>query len=987
MSKVEWDLPARQSLPPSGAAGHGVTSKRHSGRADSPPSDSPPVRFAVLGALQAWRGQEELDLGPRQQRSILALLLINSGQPVGLERIVATLWGDSPPSSAVNVIHKYVGVIRRVLEPELRPREGGRWLSRQSGGYRFDADEDTCDLLRFRSLRRSARKEEHDGDGGKALRLVIEALALWRGSCSTGLGLDPARQTAFNAIDRERLDASIQAADLALRHGGAELVLPLLRSSIQSDFLNEALQARYILLLAAAGQQAEAVSALQTIRTQLRHDLGIDPGSELREAQERVLRQQVPSFGSLAESSDDAVIEPATALDLPPIRPVVAPAELPQDLPAFAGRADELTETSTFIDGRISEAVAVVAIDGMAGIGKSTFAVRLAHRLAGDLPEAQLYLNLHGFSPDQTASLTSADALRYLLTALGAPAAAIPDSVEERSRLYRSLLAGKQAVVVLDNARDVEQVRPLLPGSPGALVIVTSRNSLAGLVATDGAHLVTLGLLSPAASREALVKRLGAERVEAEPEAADELIAQSGHLPLALAIIGARAAARPMFSLSALAAELRDIERSLDAFGITDSVISPRTVFSWSYRLLSDDAATLFRLLSQHPGMDVTVHSCANLVGTDFRRGRMLVAELAEASLILEHAPGRFTMHDLIQAYAKELCLSVDSADDRRQAFRRLFDFYLQSSYQAQTVLRPLREPIPPAPPRPGVTTGEVPTSYDLAMAWFAAERSVLNCLIEETATRHPDLPVWQIVIAMQQFYHWCGFLHDWWNSCTSALAAAESVDDLPGQGHVHRSLAGACWYLGKKEQALDHLRQAQEIYKNLGYTTEHAYIHLNLGEIYNNQNMPAEGKRNLEIALSLLQGVGNLRGIALAIKGIGFAQNMMGDFESATASLRRSAEIARSIDIPHEEADSLAHLGQVFSRTGRHDEAVSYIQRALDILRPVGHPVLEVQILRALARAYDRAGDSAAARDARLRADAISARLGLAAVGPDAGP
>ena len=379
----------------------------------------------------------------------------------------------------------------------------------------------------------------------------------------------------------------------------------------------------------------------------------------------------------------------------------------------------------------------------MAGIGKTTFALHWAHHVAKHFEDGQLYLNLHGFDSSASA-LTPADALGTLLSSLELPAGHIPDDLDARAGLYRSVLAGKHVLIVLDNARDVDQIRPLLPGSPGCLVIATSRSPMAGLAMTEGARLLTLKLPSVLTAREALERRLGVDRVAAEPEAVEEIIQLCGRLPLALAIVAARAAAHSDFTLASIANNLRRTWGRLDAFATVGVTADARTVFSWSYRHLTPQACRLFRLLPLQPAADIMVAASASLLGDTPETANRLMAELTSTALITEHQPGRYAFHELTRAYAAELSDSTDTDTDRHEALARLLDHYLHSSYAAQVELKPHREPIAPSPPLPGVTPEQF---FDCASAisWFTAEHNVLNasvslaCYGNRAATSEPS--------------------------------------------------------------------------------------------------------------------------------------------------------------------------------------------------------------------------------------------------------
>jgi DNA-binding SARP family transcriptional activator len=688
----------------------------------------------MLGPVRAWRGPVELNLGPNQQRSMLALLLLKANHLVSVDDLIELLWEEQPPASAVNVIHKYIGAIRRLLEPDLEARAAGRWLTRHGPAYRLAVDEDMSDLIFFRRLVRDAGSAFAADQPADALDLLTEALGLRRGACGEGLDLYGRNGERFSTVDHEYVSAVTQAADAALASAQPKRILPLLRQWASSESLNESLQARLMLMLAASGQQALALAHYQKVRERLESELGVDPGLELRAAHITVLRQELPLTAAANAPS-----------------PLVPPAQLPADLPSFAGCQSELSQAAQMLGGDGGgPTVAICVIDGMAGIGKTTFAIHWAHRAARHFQDGQLYLDLRGFDASGTATAPE-DALYALLCSLGVPAGQIPDGLDARAGMYRSVLAGKRVLVVLDNARDVGQVRPLLPGTAGCLVIATSRNPLTGLAMTDGARLVTLNLPSVSTARETLERRLGADRIAAEPGAVEEIIRLCGQLPLALAIVSARAA-HPGFTLDSIAAELRRTHSRLDALGPAGVASDARTVFSWSYHHLSPQAGRLFRLLSLHPAADITAAASASLLGAPPDEANRLMAELTNTSLLTEYRPGRYSFHDLIRAYAAELLESTDPEMDRRAALARLLDHYLQSAQAAHAALKPRRGLTAPGQPRPGVSPEQF-SGYESAMSWFTTERRVLSAAVSVAIDSDVGFPAWQLALTMHHLY------------------------------------------------------------------------------------------------------------------------------------------------------------------------------------------------------------------------------------------
>jgi DNA-binding SARP family transcriptional activator len=630
--------------------------------------------------------------------------MVRANRLVTVDDMVELLWDQDPPGSAVNIIHKYIGGIRRLLEPDLAARASGRWLTRHGDAYRLAADENMSDLMAFRRMAQDGRSAHAAGRPADALDLLLEALGLWRGACGEDLCAGGRSRDYFAAVDREHVAAVTWAADAALASAQPLRVFPLLGQAAADEPLNESLQARLMLVLAATGQQASALAHHQAVRKRLRDELGVDPGADMRAAHGKVLRQEFPATaaGNLA----GCAVTPGSAgpsgrlaarIGSPPRStfPLVPPAQLPADLPAFAGREPQLSQLSEMLspEGKLPGTVVICAIVGMAGIGKTTFAIHWAHRVANRFQDGQLYVNLRGFDPSDHA-VAPADALRTLLCSLGVPAGDIPDGLDARAGMHRSILAGKRILIVLDNARDVQQVRPLLPGSPGCLVIVTSRNPLAGLAMTEGARLLTLSLPSLLTAREVLERSLGPGRVAAEPKAVEDIIELCGRLPLALAAVSARAAVHPDFTLASIAAGLRRTHGRLDAFTAAGGAADARAVFSWSYRHLSPQASRLSRLLPLQPAADITPAASASLLDVPSEEANRLVMELTNAALLTEHRPGRYSLHDLIRAYAKELSESADASAgtpmDRHEALGRPLDHYPLSSYAAQLVLKPI---------------------------------------------------------------------------------------------------------------------------------------------------------------------------------------------------------------------------------------------------------------------------------------------------------
>lgn len=950
-----------------------------------------PVKLSVLGPVRAWHGDVEIDLGPPQQRAILALLLVKAGQPASMTELISLLWPHDPPVSAANVIQRCVGALRRALEPGLAPRANGRWLLRQGGGYRLALDTATLDLLQFRALARQARAALDGQRGADAVPLYVQALQLWRGQCAAGVETD----ASFTTLDQERLAVAQEAADSALRFGGARLLLPALRQAAAGAPLDEPLQARLMLVLAAAGYQAEALGVYRTVARQLADELGMDPTQELRSAYQKVLRQQAtPSQppspqpnGTGADLPDLGVdvsdaVEIADESEQAPA-PLVPLAQLPADLPTFTGRKAELDRLTGLLAAtdRNPSAVRIVAIDGMAGIGKTTLAVHLAHQVAKDYPDGQLYLNLRGFDSSGT-SMTASEALRVFLDALGVGPQRIPAEPEAQAALYRSMLHGRKVLVLLDNARDVEQIRPLLPASSGCLVIITSRNQLTGLITTHAAYPLTVESFSAQDARATLTQRLDPYRLANDNAALDEIVELCAGLPLAVAIVAARATVHSYLPISAIASELRDARTRLDAFSANDPATDIRAVFSWSYELLSPPAARLFRLLSLHAGPDISTAAMASLIGTPEAPTRRLVTELTRARLLVEARPHRFGMHDLIRVYAEELAAETDTEADRISARARLFDFYLHTASRANSIMGPYFIPIDLAAPQPGVAAVDLPSKQH-AVGWFVAEHQVLTAAVRLASDRGFGRHAWQLALIPQQFLQRQGYWHDWESVTRVGLAAAIKADDLTGQAHARRSLAGALHFLGRNDEALTELESTHWLFAELGYTTEHAYLHGNFGAVLAQQGRYEQAIEHYQQALRLYAEMRDRNGQAATLERIGGCLIRLGSYQQGIDFIDEAMELYRALDNGIGQGDCWTALGDAHHLLGEYHRAADCHARAIAFFKENGDRTYEAQVLVALGDSWLSAAYETAAGEAWERALAILDELRLPLANP----
>ena len=561
------------------------------------------LRVEVLGAVRAWLSDRELALGTPRQRGVLAVLALRANQPVTRDQLIDAVWGDQPPAGAANVVHTYVARLRRALDPERAQRSRGGVLSSVGPGYVLRLEARQLDAQVFNDHLSRARQLGARGDPAGAAESFGAALAMWRDEPLAGVP-GPFAEVERTRLTEQYLTAAEDRAEAMLASGHPTLAVAQLTRLVAEHPFRERLTGLLMLALVRSGRQVEALAAYRRARRLLVEELGVDPGQDLQRLHDDILHHRDTVVAGRPDARDPGLVAGT---------PVV-PRQLPPAVRHFAGRRAELKALSNLAGevGRVAGTSVIATICGTAGVGKTALAVHWAHDVAECFPDGQLYVNLRGFDPAGKPTKPSA-AIRGFLRALAVPAGNIPNSLEAQAGWYRSLLAGKRVLVVLDNARDEDQVRPLLPGSSLCMVIVTSRSQLAGLAAAEGAYVLSLGVFTGPEARKLLASRLGQEPIAAEPHAVAELIGLCAQLPLALSVVAARAAVLPKAPLAALAAELRDTHTRLDALNTGDLSSNVRAAFRRSYQDLSRPAARMFRLLGIHPGPDISVPAASSM--------------------------------------------------------------------------------------------------------------------------------------------------------------------------------------------------------------------------------------------------------------------------------------------------------------------------------------------------------------------------------------
>jgi DNA-binding SARP family transcriptional activator/Tfp pilus assembly protein PilF len=922
-------------------------------------ADTGALRIQLLGSVRAWRGEQELELGGPRRLAVLGMLAMRANQAVSRSELIDGLWGEDPPASAVNSVHGHVAGLRRALEPRRAHRAPGQVLLASGPGYLLRLEPGQLDAEALGRHLAQAQRSPAAGDLAATARSLDAALRLWQGVPLSGIP-GPWADIERIRLGELRLAAVEERIEVMLALGGHHQAVAQLAGLIREHPLRERFRGQLMTALYRCGRQADALAEFSDARRVLAGELGIEPGPALRRLHQQILA---------ADTALDRLAGPGAPAgqgrQRPPERgaaragagrggPGPVPRELPADVDAFTGRADELAELDRLLaagsqagdtqESAEPAAVVISAVAGSAGVGKTALAAHWAHRARDAFPGGQLYVNLRGYDPGEPVA--PADALAGFLRALGVPDQDIPADVDERAARYRSMLDGRQALVLLDNAASSEQVRPLLPGSPSCFVLVTSRDSLAGLVARHGARRLDLDLLPPDDAITLLRTLIGA-RVDADPGAAAALAEQCARLPLALRVAAEFATARPALTVAQLTAELADEQRRLD---LLDAGGDPRTavrgVFSWSYRHLPAEAGRAFRLIGLHLGPDLDAYAAAALSGGTLEQAHGALGLLSRAHLIRPAGPGRYAMHDLLRAYATGITAGTRDASDAgeadraggevRAALTRLFDYYLAAAAAAMDILVPAERDRRPGVARPATP---IPPLADPsgARAWLDAERATLVAVAGHTASRGWPGHATRLSTIVRRYVETGGHYADAVTIHTHARRAAQETGEQAAEAYALNSLGLVDGRIGHYAQAGEHLRQALALFRKSGDRPGAARALTNLASTEWRQGQYSLAASHYRRALALFRETGDPIGAAHALNGLGLVDWQQGRYAPADGHFRQALALFTELGDRSNEAHALGNLGMVQGRLGRYPHASDYLHRALALFREIG--------------------------------------------------
>ncbi|MEV4603477.1 BTAD domain-containing putative transcriptional regulator [Amycolatopsis sp. NPDC049253] len=872
-----------------------------------------------MGPLRVTNaGRPVKSAGPRQ-RALLAALLVRTNQPVGLSGLVEAMWGECPPNSAIANVHTYVSRLRRDLAGiGLRDL-----LVTDNGGYRLLVEPDQLDSHRFQTSADEARTALAAGDSVKAVAVWEDAWTAWRGDpledvpCAGWLEAEQVRLEQTAAAAREDF------ADARLAAGQYSTLIPELAALVRQLPLREGLWQRLMLAQHRAGRRAEALETYHALCGVLVEALGVEPCGPVQELHQVILSGEPPE----AEG--------------------VRPMQLPPDIDDFTGREAETAELRDLLT-RPSRSV-VAAVTGKAGVGKTALAIRVAHEVGEHFAGGQVYVRLGGAgsSPQEPATV-----LTNLLVAFGVHPHAVPEDVESRAALYRSQLAARQVLIVLDDVTSMAQVRPLLPGSAGSAVLVTSRVQLVG------ARTVRLDVLGAEDSVRLLSSIAGPARMTAEPAAAAAVARYCGNLPLALRIAASRLARRGQWTVGRLADRLADEGTRLNELRIDD--LEARTSLAWSYEGLDEVQQRAFRLLGLLEVPDFPAWVVAALLEVDLPAAEDIVDSLADVHLVElagtdPAGQGRYRFHDLLRVFARERANAVDSPDDRTAALRRAFGAWLDRAVRAEAGLpcRFLKVRLTSGPP---ATAEKLPAD---PLVWLDAERDALVAVVEQALALEMTAPACDLACALTTLFDLRSHYDLWRHTHELALAAAVATGARRSRAILHQGLGALAFYRDRYGEASEHFAQAQGIFAEIGEIRGHAYSNLGLGSVHLYHGKHDEAAAELGQARAGFARCADASGEAFALQALSIVHRNRGNLEQAAKCLDRALTTFRGLGSRYGQACALFSLGLHHQARGDRESTERALVEAVDLFRAASCPRDEALALHVLAATCAAHGDA----------------------------